>query len=193
MAKRSIRKKRSFSKKQSFSKKRSSKKLRNKTKRIFFRHRKHFKGGDVANYPDVIGIENRSVLYPISKNGIPAGPFDPPALSNGPNGNGPYPGVLYGVGGGKKRSSKRRKVRRSKYHGGGNQLPFAPQPLVNGFRSVTGGISEIVNGFAGYTNSASLNPMPYNQPIDRDVKYLRTDFPNVAQNYNKADGYVSGI
>lgn len=184
MQKRSSRTKRSFSKKRS-SKKSRNKTTRNKTKRIFFRHKKHFKGGDVANYPDVIGIENRAVLYPISKNGIPAGPFDPPALSNGPNGNGPYTG-------GRKRSSKR-KVRRSKYHGGGNQLPFAPQPLVNGFRSVTGGISEIVNGFAGYTNSASLNPMPYNQPIDRDVKYLRTDFPNVAQNYNKADGYVSGI
>ena len=214
MAKRSSTTKRSFSKKRSLKTKRSSKKSRsktmrknkksnNKTKRIFFRHRKHFKGGDVANYPDVIGIENRDVLYPISKYGITAGLYDPPALPNGPNGNGPYPGVLYGVYGGngggkkdKKRSSKRsggRKVRRSKYHGGGNQLTFAPQPLVNGFRSVTGGISELVNGFSGYTNSASLNPMPYNQPIDQDITYLRTDFPNIAQNYNKADGIVSGI
>jgi hypothetical protein len=188
------------------------------TKRIFF-HRKNktvkqiYRGGD-AKYPAVYGIENRSVLYPISKYGIPAGPFDPPALSNGSNGNGPYPGVLYGVyggnGGGKrmrsgsmhkrsgsKRSGSKRKrsgkVRRSKYHvGGGSQSTFLPQPLVNATRSLTGGLTEIANGFGGYTNSASLNPMPYDQPeLDPNVKYVRTDFPNVAEAYNKADGYVS--
>ena len=80
--------------------KRSDKK--NQTKRIFFHSKKRaskktYRGGDAANYPPVYGIENRAVLYPISKYGIPAGPFDPPALSNGPNGNGPYPGVLYGA------------------------------------------------------------------------------------------------
>jgi hypothetical protein len=186
------------------------------TKRIFF-HRKNktvkqiYRGGDEAKYPAVYGIENRSVLYPISKYGIPAGPFDPPALSNGSNGNGPYPGVLYGVYGGnggskrmrsgskhkpkRRRSGSKRsgKVRRSKYHvGGGSQSTFLPQPLVNATRSLTGGLTEIANGFGGYTNSASLNPMPYDQPeLDPNVKYVRTDFPNVAEAYNKADGYVS--
>jgi len=178
---------------------------KNHTKRIFF-HKKNrsvkkiYRGGDEVKYPQVYGIENRSVLYPISKYGIPAGPFDPPALSNGSNGNGPYPGVLYGVyggnGGGKRmrrHSTSKRKVRRSKYHvGGGSQSSFLPQPIVNATRSLTGGLTEIANGFGGYTNSASLNPMPYDQPaLDPNVKYVRTDFPNVAQDYNKADSYVS--
>jgi hypothetical protein len=57
---------------------------------------------------------------------------------------------------------------------------------------LTGGLTEIVNGFGGYTNSASLNPLPYDQPaLDQDVKYIRTDFPNIAKDYTKADGYVS--
>ena len=214
--------------------KRSIKSTR-RTKKIFF-HKKNksvkkiFRGGDEAKYPQVYGIENRSVLYPISKYGIPAGPFDPPALSNGPNGNGTYPGVLYGVYGGNgggghkrsgykrsghkrsgykrsgykrsghkrsghKRSGHKRKVRRSKYHGGGgSQSTFFPQPVVNATRSLTGGLTEIANGFGGYTNSNSLNPMPYSQPaLDANVKYVRTDFPNVAEYYNKADGYVSNL
>ena len=201
------------SKRRSSSKsKRRSSRSKSHTKRIFF-HRKNktvkqiYRGGDDAKYPAVYGIENRSVLYPISKYGIPAGPFDPPALSNGSNGNGPYPGVLYGVyggnGGSKRSGSKHKrsgskhkrsgKVRRSKYHvGGGSQSTFLPQPLVNATRSLTGGLTEIANGFGGYTNSASLNPMPYDQPeLDPNVKYVRTDFPNVAEAYNKADGYVS--
>jgi hypothetical protein len=220
MRKHNTLKKIKFSKKCGGSKRRSSKsktkrsggakskrsKSKSHTKRIFF-HRKNktvkqiYRGG--ATYPAVYGIENRSVLYPISKYGIPAGPFDPPALSNGSNGNGPYPGVLYGVyggNGGSKRSGHKRsgskrsgKVRRSKYHvGGGSQSTFLPQPLVNATRSLTGGLTEIANGFGGYTNSASLNPMPYDQPeLDPNVKYVRTDFPNVAEAYNKADGYVS--
>ena len=199
-----------------FSKKRGSKKMRRSkrsgTKRIFFNKKnksvkKMYRGGSEAKYPQVYGIENRSVLYPISKYGIPAGPFDPPALSNGPNGNGTYPGVLYGVGGGKrsghkrsghkrsghKRSGSKRKVRRSKYHvGGGNQSTFFPQPIVNVTRSLTGGLTEIANGFGGYTNSDSLDPMPYDQPaLESNIKYVRTDFPNVAQDYNKADSYVN--
>jgi len=53
-------------------------------------------------------------------------------------------------------------------------------------------LTELANGFGGYTNSASLNPMPYDQPeLDPTIKYVRTDFPNVAEDYNKADGYVS--
>ena len=192
-----------FSKKRGGSKRSGlkSKKIRlskRHTKRFFF-HKKNrsvkkiYRGGDEAKYPQVYGIDNRSVLYPISKYGIPAGPFDPPALSNGPNGNGPYPGVLYGAYGGKRSRHNKRKARRSKYHvGGGSQSTFFPQPIVNATRSLTGGLTEIANGFGGYTNSASLNPMPYDQPaLDPNIKYVRTDFPNVAQDYNKADGYVS--
>ena len=211
MRKHNTMKKIKFSKRRGGSKRSGTKKhKKNHTKRIFF-HKKNrsvkkiYRGGDEVKYPQVYGIENRSVLYPISKYGIPAGPFDPPALSNGSNGNGPYPGVLYGVyggnGGGKRsghkgkriRSASKRKVRRSKYHvGGGSQSSFLPQPLVNATRSLTGGLTEIANGFGGYTNSASLNPMPYDQPaLDPNVKYVRTDFPNVAQDYNKADSYVS--
>jgi hypothetical protein len=207
-----------FSKRRGGSKRKRSSGSKRRTKKIFF-HKKNksvkkiFRGGDETKYPHVYGIENRSVLYPISKYGIPAGPFDPPALSNGPNGNGTYPGVLYGVGGGRgrrsghkrsrhkrsrhkrsrhKRSRHKRssKARRSKYHvGGGSQSTFFPQPIVNVTRSLTGGLTEIANGFGGYTNSNSLNPMPYEQPaLD---KYVRADSPNVAQDYNKADAYVS--
>jgi len=190
--------KRSGSKRSGSKRSVSKRNKKNHTKRFFF-HKKNksvkkiFLGGDEAKYPQVYGIDNRSVLYPISKYGIPAGPFDPPALSNGPNGNGPYPGVLYG---GSKRSGYKRssRARRSKYHvgGSGSQSTFFPQPIVNATRSLTGGLTEIVNGFGGYTNSASLNPMPYKQPeLDKNVKYVRTDFPNVAQDYNKADRYVS--
>ena len=76
--------------------------------------------------------------------------------------------------------------------GGGNQSTFFPQPIVNVTRSLTGGLTEIANGFGGYTNSASLDPMPYDQPaLESNVKYVRTDFPNVAQDYNKADSYVN--
>ena len=201
MRKHNTLKKQRFSKRSKRSKKNQmTKKYRksrkNQTKRIFFRNKKRsYQGGscDAAKYPAVYGIDNRAVLYPISKYGITAGAVNPPELSNGSNGNGPYPGVLYGVyggnGGGKKK--KARKVRRSKYHGGGSQSTLFPQTLVNATRSLTGGVVEIANGFGGYTNSASLNPMPYNQPIDRDTQYLRTDFPNVAADYNKADGYVS--
>ena len=210
MRKHNIMKRVKFSKKRGVSKckKRgvTKRNRKNHTKRFFPRKKntsvkKIFWGGDEAKYPQVYGIDNRSVLYPISKYGIPAGPFDPPALSNGPNGNGPYPGVSYGVGGGgQKRSRHKRsrhkrsgKVRRSKYHvGGGSQSTFFPQPIVNATRSLTGGLTEIANGFGGYTNSASLNPMPYEQPkLESNVKYIRTDFPNVAQYYNKADRYVS--
>ena len=218
MGKRRTLRKTKFSKKsgskRSSSKRSNSKRSRSKrsgtkrkyykknSKQIFFHNKKTFRGGDVAKYPPVYGIENRAVLYPISKYGIPAGPFDPPALSNWANGNGPYPGVLYGTGGGRHKKSKRskskrsksKKVRRSKYHGGSNsQSTFFPQPIVNTTRSLTGGLTELVNGFGGYTNSASLNPLPYDQPIDQNIKYIRTDFPNIAKDYTKADGYVSTL
>ena len=172
-------KRRSMIKRSSMSKRRSMSK-KNQTKRIFFHGKKHKYrtrkqggGGDGDQYPPVYGIENRAVLYPISKYGIPAGPFDPPALSNGPNGNGPYPGVLYGVYGGNGGGGKhKRKIRRSKYHvGGGSQSTFLPQSVVNTTRSLSGGLVEIVNGFGGHTNSASLNPLPYQQPIDQTTTF----------------------
>lgn len=166
---------------------------RNSTKRVFFRHRKHYGGrgstnlweSDTSSYPAVYGLNNKAVLFPISKYGVPSGFYDPPEPSNGPNGNGPY------LGG---RRSRRKTRTHRKYRGGGNQHTLAPQSLVNMTRSVTGGIQETLNGFSGHTNSPSLSPMPYdNQPIDQDIKYLRTDFPNVAQNYNKSDSYVSSL
>lgn len=168
-----------------FSKKQKRTKKNYKSKKQRSKRNKTYRGGDVAKYPPVYGVDNRAVLYPVSKYGVPAGPFDPPALSNGPNGNGPYPQGLYGG---------RRRFRRNKYHvGGGNQSTFLPQPLVNATRSLSGGLTEIINGFGGYTNSDSLNPMPYNQPLDKNTTYLRNEFPNLSKAYNKADGYVSGL
>jgi hypothetical protein len=236
----------------------------NTTKRIFLRSKKNYRGGDVGahtqelnqdpDYPAVYGIDNKTVLYPISKYGEPAGFFDPPVNSNGPYGNGPINGPYLGMGGkrsmrkrmhsmgkrmhsmgkrsmrnmrsigkrtmrnmrsiGKRTMRKRsilqgkrtmrsigkrtirqgkrsmRKVKRS-IRGGGSPSNLLPQTIVNTERGLMQSVYETANGFSGHTNSASLNPMPYNQPIDEDVTYLRTDFPNVAQNYNKADAYVS--
>ena len=138
-----------------------------------------------SNNIGLYGIDNKSVLYPISPNGITAGLPDPPIPSNGPNGNGP---IGRDINSGEGMSGKGMYLG----SGGGNQSTLAPQSLVNLSRSLTGGVTEIFNGFGGYTNSDSLNPMPYDQPIGRqDIAYLRTNFPNVEQSYNKADERVS--
>ena len=165
--------------------------IRNKTKRLRKKHifSRIYKGGD-AQYPAVYGIDNKSVLYPISKYGITAGLPDPPIPSNGPFGNGP---IGRDINSGKGMSSDNMLGEGTYFGtGGGSQGTIAPQSLVNLTRSLTGGVTEVLNGFGGYTNSDSLNPMPYNQPIgQQDTKYLRTNFPNVEESYNKADKYVS--
>lgn len=206
-------------------------KKHNNTKRIFLRKKrtmrsKLFRGGSGhgphtqelnkdSNYPAVYGIDNKAVLYPISKYGVPSGLFDPAVNSNGPDGYGPINGPYLGIGG--KRSSRKRKSKRRsnskrmksksmksrrmksrrksmhrKFRGGGSPSPLLPQTVVNAGRGLMESVYETANGFSGVTNNASLDPMPYrSQPIDEDVRYLRTDFPNVAQNYSKADNYVS--
>jgi len=215
------------SSKRSSTKRSGTKRSSGTIKRIFLRSKKHFRGGrgphtqelnHDANYPAVYGIDDKSVLYPISKYGVPAGFFDPPVNSNGPNGNGPINGPYLGVGGkkrsrgkrsrskwsgktkrsNKKRTGKRTGKKRSRsqtklYRGGGNPSTLLPQTIVNAGRGLMESVYETANGFTGHTNASDLNPMPYKQPIDADVKYLRTNFPNVAQNYNKADSYVSSI
>jgi hypothetical protein len=117
------------------------------TKRIFLLKKKQYRGGfklnHDPNYPQVYGIDNKAVLYPVSKYGIPAGAFDPPLPSNGI-------GLSSGA-----------------YSGGGSPSSFFPQPLTDLGRSLTGSVFETINGFNGVTNAASLNPMPYNQPIDK--------------------------
>lgn len=124
--------------------------------------KKMFYGGEQPRYPDVYGIENKSVLYPISDYGIPAGFFDPPVDSNPQFGNppqssnsGPHSSELRYLG-----------------RGGGSPTSFAPQPLVDFSRSLTGGVHEIVNGFGGYTNPDNLNYRPYIQPIDNTITVL---------------------
>ena len=173
--------------------KRSSRRMRmrskrNKTKRVnkkrkFFRV---YRGGNGAQYPAVYGIENKSVLYPISPNGITAGLPDPPIPSNGPNGNGP---IGRDIVSGESMSGKGMYLG----SGGGSQSTLAPQSLVNLTRSLTGGVTEIFNGFGGYTNSDSLNPMPYSQPIDQNVKYIRSNYPDLEKSYNKMDEKVSNL
>ena len=220
----------------------------NNTKRIFLRKKrtmrsKLYRGGSGhgphtqelnkdSNYPAVYGIDNKTVLYPISKYGVPAGFFEPPVNSNGPDGYGPINESYLGMGGkrsrrsrsksksmkskrtmkskrmkskrmkskrmnskrmkSKRMKSKRMKGKRSRrFRGGGSPNPLLPQTIVNAGRGLMESVYETANGFSGHTNNVSLDPMPYNQPINKDVTYLRTDFPNVAKNYNKADNYVS--
>jgi len=194
----------------------------NSAKRIFLRSKKNYRGGigphtqelnTDKNYPAVYGIDNKTVLYPISKYGEPSGFFDPPVNSNGPNGNGPINGPYLGMGGKRRKTKRSTKKRRSmkkrttkkrmhkrritkrrssrKFRGGGGQSPLLPQTIVNAGRGLMQTVYETANGFSGHTNSDSLNPMPYVQPIDDNIRYLRTDFPNVAQNYNNADNYVN--
>ena len=110
-------------------------------------YRGGFKLNHDPNYPQVYGIDNKAVLYPVSKYGIPAGAFDPPLPSNG---IGLSPRLYSGA-----------------YSGGGSPSSFFPQPLTDLGRSLTGSVFETINGFNGVTNAASLNPMPYNQPIDK--------------------------
>ena len=93
----------------------------------------------------------------------------------------------------KGKRSSHKKSKSKKYSGGGNTSTLLPQTIVNTGRGLMESVYETANGFSGHTNPSSLNPMPYDQPIDADVQYLRTNFPNVAQNYNKVDSYVSGI
>lgn len=202
--------KKNMSRKRSFSKKtrkmhKSNKNIKSKhtTKRIFFMSKKQYRarGGSnniwetsTSQYPLVYGLDNKAVLFPISDNGVPAGYIDPPVPSNGPNGNGPVNGpYLGGKGKSMRKSIIKQKSLRKSMKGGGSPSTFAPQALVNLTRSLTGGIQETLNGFSGYTNSASLNPMPYDQPIDLNTKYLRTEFPNVEQRYNKANSYANSI
>ena len=214
----------------------------NTTKRIFLHKNKHrrskiYRGGigphtqelnQNPNYPAVYGIDNKTVLYPISKYGVPAGGFDPPVNSNGPDGNGPINGPYLGMGGrrsrrmrtkrmrSKRMRTKRMRIRsksirsksirsksmrsksmhsksngKKRFRGGGNPSTLLPQTIVNAGRGVMETVYDTANGFSGHTNNASLNYMPYNQPIDQDVKYLRTDFPNVAKDYNDSDIIVS--
>ena len=139
-------KKRSISRR-SISRRYNTKKRSNISKR---NSKKMFYGGEQPRYPDVYGIENKSVLYPISDYGIPAGFFDPPVDSNPQFGNppqssnsGPHSSELRYLG-----------------RGGGSPTSFAPQPLVDFSRSLTGGVHEIVNGFGGYTNPDNLNYRP---------------------------------
>ena len=151
---------------------------RNKNRKLFFR-------GGGAQYPAVYGIDNKAVLYPISPHGITAGFFDPPIPSNGPDGNGP---IGCDVVSGKSMSGKGTYLG----SGGGSQGTLAPQSLVNLTRSLTGGVTEVLNGFGGYTNSDNLNPMPYNQPgIDQNIKGVRGSSPDLGKSYEKADKYVS--
>ena len=182
--------KKRFSKTMCKTKKVYRKHRRNTTKRVFFRTHKRskkYRGGGGVQYPAVYGIDNKSVLYPISPNGITAGLPDPPIQSNGPNGNGP---IGRDVNSGEGMSGKGMYLG----SGGGSQGTFAPQPLVNLSRSLTGGVTEILNGFGGYTNSDNLNPMPYNQPIGhQDNVYLRTKYPNLEESYNKADKHVNNL
>ena len=145
-----------------------------------------YKGGG-AQYPAVYGIDNKAVLYPISPHGITAGFFDPPIPSNGPDGNGP---IGCDVVSGKSMSGKGTYLG----SGGGSQGTLAPQSLVNLTRSLTGGVTEVLNGFGGYTNSDNLNPMPYNQPsIDQNIKVIRGSYPDLGKSYEKADKYVSNL
>ena len=153
---------------------------RNKNRKLFFR-------GGGAQYPAVYGIDNKAVLYPISPHGITAGFFDPPIPSNGPDGNGP---IGCDVVSGKSMSGKGTYLG----SGGGSQGTLAPQSLVNLTRSLTGGVTEVLNGFGGYTNSDNLNPMPYNQPsIDQNIKVIRGSYPDLGKSYEKADKYVSNL
>lgn len=151
----------------------------NKTKKLYKKRNFSYvyRGGNGAQYPAVYGITNKSVLYPISPNGITVGLPDPPIPSNGPFGNGP-------VG---------RDIVSGNMLGGGSQSTLAPQSLVNLTRSLTGGVNEVLNGFGGYKNSDSLNPMPYAQPINQDIKYIRTNYPDLGKSYNNADNYVSNL
>jgi hypothetical protein len=175
MIKRKLSKRNKKLSKRNLSKRKLSK--RNLSKRKHNLTNKKQRGGnDLAMYPKVYGIENKAVLYPISEYGIPGGFFVPPVDSNGPNGNGPY----YG---GRRNRNKR---------GGGNQHTLFPQSLVDIERSLSSGLSKTLNGFEGVTNSASLNPMPYDQPIDTN-EHISTYFPNVAKMYNDSDKFVSTL
>ena len=167
-------------------KRKHSNSMRKRTKRSSRNKKRRganvYRGGG-AQYPAVYGIDNKSVLYPISPHGITAGFFDPPIDSNGPDGYGP---IGCDVVSGESMSGK------GTFIGGGSQGTLAPQPLVNLTRSLTGGVTEVLNGFGGYMNSDSLNPMPYNQPgIDQNIKVVRGSYPDLGKSYEKADKYVS--
>jgi hypothetical protein len=78
------------------------KRNKNTTKRIFFKTEKKYRGGmgtsnvwesKNSTYPHVYGLDNKAVLFPVSKYGVPGGFFDPPVQSNGPNGNGQINGA----------------------------------------------------------------------------------------------------
>ena len=175
-----VRKQSNRTKRKRSNRKRSNRKRsnRNKNRKLFFR-------GGGAQYPAVYGIDNKAVLYPISPHGITAGFFDPPIPSNGPDGNGP---IGCDVVSGKSMSGKGTYLG----GGGGSQGTLAPQSLVNLTRSLTGGVTEVLNGFGGYTNSDSLKPMPYDQPgIDQNIKVVRGSYPDLGKSYEKADKYVS--
>ena len=146
-------------------------KKNNNTKRIFLRKKrtmrsKLFRGGSGhgphtqelnkdSNYPAVYGIDNKSVLYPISKYGVPSGLFDPAVNSNGPDGYGLINVPYLGMGG--KRSRRRRTMRKRrsnskrmksrhmksrrksmhrKFRGGGSPSPLLPQTVVNAGRGL---------------------------------------------------------
>ena len=157
------------------------KKRSNSAKHIFLRSKKNYRGGigphtqelntDI-NYPAVYGIDNKTVLYPISKYGEPSGFFDPPVNSNGPDGYGPINGPYLGMGGKRRKTKRSTKKRRSikkrttkkrihkrrmtkkrssrKFRGGGGQSPLLPQTIINAGR----GLMQTVN--AASLSSLSL-------------------------------------
>jgi hypothetical protein len=99
--------------------------------------------GDVGTWPGVAGVDGQSNYYPLSDNGIPSGPFDPPVSTR----NMEYP-YLYNM---KKQS-------------GGGLTALLPQDLVNFGNSLTGGVSDVYNGYQGKIPPISNNPYPTYQP-----------------------------
>jgi hypothetical protein len=90
-----------------------TKHIRRKSKRSRRKNKKTYKGGygpgagplgsawigkDINTWPGVAGVPGQSNFLPLSKVGIPAGPFDPPISTRNMNGGGLIPQPLVDFG-----------------------------------------------------------------------------------------------
>ena len=79
-------------------------------------------------------------------------------------------------------------------NGGGRLTALMPQDLVNFGRSITSGVTGVIDGWKGIPVQASSKPLPTNQPINSNYKYIgRVNPINITKIHTKAGETVAKI
>ena len=128
-------------------------------------------GPQPDQWPGAMGDHSGTYFKP-SPVGIPSGPFQPPAIANGPLNTAPYPPSLQ-KGGGRKRYRARR---------GGGGISLVEDGTVF-LRNLGNTMGNVLRGFQGVT--PSISPSPTDQPIARQVPTINAS-PQAPINFKAA-------